>query len=207
MPEEGVVALKPSAISHAEAAPVCDGAMTVLYMLHDLGEIKVGQKVLINGAAGSLGNAAVQIAHDAGARVVGVCSKRNFDFVRSLGAESVIDYNDTDISQIPGGYDIIFDSVGKLSHRSCKRLLHKTGRFISPALSLPLLFGMLLSKCKFSNSPSVMFAATGLLPEEAALTASGFGATAARKTLKNGGGSTLPFDGHCQRSSLSGYRP
>jgi NADPH:quinone reductase-like Zn-dependent oxidoreductase len=202
-----VVALKPSAISHAEAAPVCDGAMTVLYMLHDLGEIKVGQKVLINGAAGSLGNAAVQIAHDAGARVVGVCSKRNFDFVRSLGAESVIDYNDTDISQIPGGYDIIFDSVGKLSHRSCKRLLHKTGRFISPALSLPLLFGMLLSKCKFSNSPSVMFAATGLLPEEAALTASGFGATAARKTLKNGGGSTLPFDGHCQRSSLSGYRP
>ncbi len=166
VPEEGVVALKPHAISHAEAAPVCDGAMTVQYMLNDLGQIKAGDKVLVNGAAGSLGSAAVQIAHSAGAQVVGTCSKRNFEFVRSLGAVDVIDYNDTDVTKTAARYDLIFDSVGKLSHWKSKRILCKTGRFISPGLSLSLLLGMLLSKINGFSSRRVLFAATGLLPED-----------------------------------------
>lgn len=164
VPEDGVVAIKPASISHAEAAPVCDGAMTAFYMLNYLGQLEARHKVLINGAAGSLGSAAVQLAHLAGAEVTGVCSTRNFDFVRSLGADNVIDYNDTDVTAQTDKYDLIFDSVGKLSYGNCKRILNTEGTFLSPVLSLSLLFHVLICKLNIGGSHKALFSATGLLP-------------------------------------------
>lgn len=166
VPEEGVVVRKPASISHAEAAPVCDGAMTAMYMLECMGNIKATNKVLINGAAGSLGSAAVQLAHQVGAEVTAVCSKRNFDFVRSLGADNVIDYNDTDVTAQTVMYDLIFDSVGKLNYTRSKRILNKGGSYLSPVLSLSLLFHVLMAKLKIVRSRQALFSATGLLPED-----------------------------------------
>jgi NADPH:quinone reductase-like Zn-dependent oxidoreductase len=166
VPEDGVVLRKPDSITHAEAAPVCDGAMTAMYLLENMGKLKKNDKVLINGAAGSLGSAGVQLACLAGAEVTGVCSKRNFDFVKSMGADKVIDYNDTDVTAQPEKYDLIFDSVGKLGFASCKNILVNRGVFLSPALSLSLLFHVLLSKLIGVNSRKAMFSATGLLPVE-----------------------------------------
>lgn len=164
VPESGVVVKKPDFISHAEAAPVCDGAMTAMYMLECLGNIKATDKVLINGAAGSLGSAAVQLAHQIGADVTGVCSQRNFDFVRSLGADNVIDYNDTDVTAQMDKYDLIFDSVGKLNYAHSKRILNKDGSYLSPVLSLSLLFNVLMAKLKIVKSRQALFSATGFLP-------------------------------------------
>lgn len=166
VPENGVVAKKPASISHAEAAPVCDGAMTVQYLLKNLGNIKSGDHVLINGAAGSLGSAAVQLAKQAGAHVTGTCSKRNFNFVRSLGADNVIDYNDTDVTAENVGYDLILDTVGKLSYRQCKRVLKQSGCYVSPALSMSLLVAMITTRLAIFDSRRALFSATGLLPEE-----------------------------------------
>ncbi len=166
VPEDGVVVIKPTSISHAEAAPVCDGAMTAMYMLERLGNIKTTNKILINGAAGSLGSAAVQIARQAGAEVTGVCSQRNFNFVRSLGADNLIDYNDTDVTAQTDRYDLIFDSVGKLSYARSKRILNKNGSYLSPVLSLSLLFHVLMTKLKIVNSRKALFSATGFLPAD-----------------------------------------
>ncbi|MFT6306616.1 MAG: NADPH:quinone reductase-like Zn-dependent oxidoreductase [Patiriisocius sp.] len=166
VPEEGVVVRKPASISHAEAAPVCDGAMTAMYMLECMGSIEAKNKVLINGAAGSLGSAAVQLAHQVGAEVTGVCSQRNFDFVRSLGADKVIDYNETDVTAQTQKYDLIFDSVGKLSYTRSKRILNNDGAYLSPVLSLSLLIHVLMVKLKIVNSRKALFSATGLLPED-----------------------------------------
>lgn len=161
---DGAVVHKPDSITHAEAAPVCDGAMTVMYMLNNLGHLKKGQRVLVNGAAGSLGSAAVQLAYHKGAHVTAVCSRGNFQFVRSLGADCVIDYNESDITTKSSRYDLIFDSVGKLNFQSCKKILNSAGVFLSPALSLPLLFYVLLSKFTAGDSRKARFSATGLLP-------------------------------------------
>lgn len=161
--EEGVVIHKPVSISHAEAAPACDGIMTAMNFLCKLGKLKAGQKILINGAAGSLGSAAVQIGRHMDAHVTGVCSTGNIDFVRSLGADEVIDYTQDSIASRSNTYDLIFDSVGKLSVSSGIPLLKEGGTLLSPALRIADLTAMLLSK--YFGSKRVLFSATGLLPE------------------------------------------
>lgn len=162
LPQDGVLASKPSNLSHEEAAPLCDGPLTSLNFLKNLGNIKAGQKVLINGASGSLGTAAVQLAKYYGAEVTGVCSTRNIALVKSLGADKVVDYTTTDFTQTGEKYDIIYDTVGKSSFSRCKNVLSSNGLYLSPVLNMRLLFQMMWTS-KMS-SQKAMFSATGLLP-------------------------------------------
>ncbi len=132
VPEDGVV-LKPANLTYEEAAAVPVAALTALQGLRDKGRIQPGHKVLINGASGGVGTFAVQIAKSLGAEVTGVCSTRNLDMVRSIGADRVIDYSREDFTQTGGRYDLILDAVGNRSLSDCKRALHAEGICVAAA--------------------------------------------------------------------------
>jgi NADPH:quinone reductase-like Zn-dependent oxidoreductase len=129
MPEKGSLVVKPANLTYGEAAAVVDGASTALYFLKK-GRIRSGQEVLINGASGSIGASAVQLAKYFGADVTGVCSTANLELVRSLGADRVIDYTEEDFTENGRTYDIIFDTVGRSSFSLCKGSLKKGGRYL-----------------------------------------------------------------------------
>ena len=131
MPENGALAIKPVNLSYEEAASVPNGALTALPFLRDKGNTQSGQTVLIYGASGSVGAAAVQLARYYGAKVTGVCSTSNLAWVKSLGVDQVIDYTQEDFTENGKTYDIIFDTVGKRSFSECKGSLTDEGIFLT----------------------------------------------------------------------------
>lgn len=130
LPETGIVAAKPSNMSYEEAASVPFGAATALFFLRK-GSVQSGTRVLIYGASGAVGTAAVQIAKAMGAEVTGVCSTANLELVRSLGADEVVDYTREDFTKTGHDYDVIFDTVGKTSFSQCKHSLTSGGFYLA----------------------------------------------------------------------------
>ena len=127
---EAKLAPKPEGVTFEQAASVPIAGLTALQALRDRGHLQPGQKVLINGAAGGIGTFAVQIAKSFGANVTGVCSTKNVDLVRSLGADRVIDYTREDFTQDSGRYDLLLDNVGNRSLFSMRRVLSPNGKCV-----------------------------------------------------------------------------
>ena len=133
LPQEwkhGVVELMPKNLNFKEAAALPIGAMTAIFLL-EKANLKKDQKILIYGASGSVGSYAVQIAKQQGALVTGVCSGLNFELVKSLGADNLIDYKEEDYSENNEKYDVIFDAVGKTFKSKAKKVLNSKGTFVS----------------------------------------------------------------------------
>jgi NADPH:quinone reductase-like Zn-dependent oxidoreductase len=160
--EDGVLALKPNNMNYEEAASSVDGFLTAMPFLRDVGKIKKGQTVLINGASGSVGSAAVQIAKYFEAEVTGVCSGSNVELVKSIGADKVIDYTKEDFTESAQTYDIIFDAVGKISYSKAKKALKKDGTFLEAGMGLGIISNVLWTSL-FGNKKAKI-AATGLRP-------------------------------------------
>ena len=130
MRADGAVALKPTNMTFEQAATVAIAATTALQGLRDGGKLRAGQTVLINGASGGVGTFAVQIAKSYGALVTGVCSTRNVDMVRALGADSVVDYTKGDYTTRAQRYDLILDNVGNRTVSDNRRALNPQGHFV-----------------------------------------------------------------------------
>ncbi len=143
VPEDALV-LKPARLSFEEAAAVPVAALTALQGLRDKGHIQPGQKVLINGASGGVGTFAVQIAKSFGAEVTAVCSTRNVDMVRSIGADHVIDYTQEDFTRNGQRYDLILAANGYHSISAYKRALSPKGMYVMTGGSMAQMFQAML---------------------------------------------------------------
>jgi NADPH:quinone reductase-like Zn-dependent oxidoreductase len=122
--------MKPDNVTFEQAASVPIAAFTALQGLRDKGRLQPGQKVLVNGAAGGVGTFAVQIAKSFGAEVTGVCSTRNVEMVRSIGADQVVDYTQENFTKSARRYDVILDCVGNHSFSECRRVLNPRGIYV-----------------------------------------------------------------------------
>ena len=167
--EKSTLAKMPFNKTYEEAIACCDGFLTALPFLRDKGKVQNGptntggkNKVLIIGASGSVGSAAVQIAKYFGADVTGVCSTSSTDLVKSIGADKIVDYTKEDFTKTGETYDIIFDLVGKTTFSKCKNSLKQNGRFLEAAITLGILPSVLWSS--IFGSKKTMIMATGLRP-------------------------------------------
>lgn len=133
MAENGPITTMPKNLSYDEAAPICEGSH---YALCDIraAKVKNGQNVLVNGATGAIGSAAVQLLKHFGAKITAVCDTKNVELVRSLGADVIIDYSKEDFTKTKQTFDFIYDAVGKSSFGKCKPLLNKNGIYKSTEL-------------------------------------------------------------------------
>jgi NADPH:quinone reductase-like Zn-dependent oxidoreductase len=141
IPAQGAVVAKPANVTFEQAAAVPVAAITALQALRDHGRVRQGQKVLINGASGGVGSFAVQIAKAFGARVTAVCSPRNVETARALGADSVIDYTREDFTRRGESYDLMIDIAGNHSWSECKRVLAPTGIMVAAGGSAHTVWG------------------------------------------------------------------
>jgi len=156
MNENASLVLKPLNMSYEEAASVVDGATTALFFLKEKASIQKRQKVLINGASGSIGTFAVQLAKYFGAEVTGVCSTKNVALVSSLGADYVVDYTKENFTKREIKYDIIFDTVGKSSFAHCREVLTSNGQYVVTVMTLKCIFQSFLTS--FGTGKKVIFA-------------------------------------------------
>lgn len=161
--ESGAVAELPTGLSCTEAVTLVDG--TALVFLRDHAKLHSGESILINGASGSVGAQAVQLARHAGAEVTAVCSDAGADLVKRLGADRVVDYTSTDFTAEDRTYDVIFDVAGTSTYRKCRRRLKPGGRYLT---TVPSLATMLWSPwTRVIGSRRAIVAFTGLRPAEA----------------------------------------
>ncbi|MFT5778441.1 MAG: NADPH:quinone reductase-like Zn-dependent oxidoreductase [Crocinitomicaceae bacterium] len=158
--EDELIVHHPDNVSAEEATGIIDGACTAMGFFTDSARITQGQEVLINGASGSIGTAAIQLAKLSGARVTAVCSGKNKALVLDLGADAFVDYTTTDLEKIQNKFDVIFDTVGKMSFRKGKKLLTNKGVFLTPVLSFSALLNMMFVS-PFA-SKKLKFSATGM---------------------------------------------
>ena len=154
--KEAAVITKPANLNYEESAAIIEGGLTALNFLKSIGKIRPGQKVLIYGASGSVGTASIQIAKYYGAEVTGVCSTRNIEMVKELGADAVVDYTKEDFTQNSQTYDIIFDTVGKRSFLSCRDSLKPEGLYLDAA-GLSTVFHMIWTSM-FSRKKAILSA-------------------------------------------------
>jgi NADPH2:quinone reductase len=140
LPEVASLSPKPSNKSFGQAAAAVDGATTALHFLRDRANLRAGQRVLIIGAAGSIGTYAVQLAKRFGAEVTGVCGTSNVTLVRSLGADEIIDYRNEDFREAGERWDVIFDTVGASSFAESKTVLVERGIFLPTVISIGSVF-------------------------------------------------------------------
>ena len=145
VPENGRIAPMPAGVSFDEAASICDGGLNSLWCLR-LAHLVPGARVLVYGASGAIGTAGVQLARYFGADVTAVCSTKNLDLVRSLGADRVIDYTREDFTQNGQTYDVVFDAVGKHSFGRSKGSLKPGGRYLATDGLGNLLLGLWTSR-------------------------------------------------------------
>jgi len=154
---------KPEHISYEEAAAIPNGGLTSLPFLKDKGNIQAGQKVLINGASGAVGTSGVQLARHFGTELTGVCSTDNLELVKSLGAHHVIDYTKEDFTRNGETYDIIYDTVGKVSFSRSEHSLNPKGVYLN---TVPMMEDILrIVGSKFWNGRKARLYATGLLSD------------------------------------------
>lgn len=157
--DDAVVAL-PEELDFYEGSAIADGGITALPFLRDSGKIQEGQHVLINGASGSIGTYAVQICKIYGAEVTAVCSSKNHELVKSLGADHVIDYHKVDFTKNDNTYDIVFDTVGKSSFKASKASLTENGIYLTTVPAVPEMMRTLF--VKKDTGKRAVFSATGL---------------------------------------------
>ena len=146
-PADGVIVRKPERLSFEQAACLPFGGLTANDFLRK-GGLRAGQRVLIHGASGSVGTHAVQLARHAGAHVTAVCSAKNHELVRALGADETIDYRDTPLEslRVERGYDILFETVGKVGFAATRHLLAEDGRFLAAVMTMTEMRQMLTTR-------------------------------------------------------------
>ncbi|KRC58739.1 hypothetical protein ASE14_19675 [Agromyces sp. Root81] len=159
--EDAPIAHIPDGLDAAEAVATVDGFLTALPFLRDLAEVAPGQVVLVNGASGTVGSGAVQLAKHFGATVVGVCSAANAPLVTSLGADRVIDYTRDDFTEARGAYDVVFDAVGKRSFGAVRRALTPHGVYLTTVPTAAIMVQWPLTRW-FSRGRRAAIAFTGL---------------------------------------------
>lgn len=171
VPEDGTIATMPPNLSYEDAAALVEGMLTALPFVRDTGGLKAGQRILVNGASGAVGSAAVQVARHFGGHVTGVCGATNTGLVKSLGADEVIDYTTEDFTRSGRTYDIVFDAVGLSSFSRCRRCLTRDGIYMTtvPGLGIMLqvlqtsLFGSKKARIGFSGLRKTVEKAKDLL--------------------------------------------
>lgn len=161
--QDQAIVKKPKYLSHTQAAALTFGGTTALSFLRDLGQVKVGQTILINGASGAVGSSAVQIAKALGAKVTAVCGPKNLKKVQSLGADEVLDYTQVDIRKQTNQYDVLLDAVGNLTLGECERIVKPKGKCLLVVAGLPK---MLQAAISSQRSPKKIFYLTGTASEK-----------------------------------------
>lgn len=164
IPGNGPLEIKPSNLSFEESTALPSGSLTALPFLRDSGKIRSGQKVLVIGASGSVGSYGVQLAKYFGAEVTGVCSTSNVELVKSIGADEVVDYKKDDFTKQNKKYDLIFDSIGNSTFKTCKPLLSENGIYLNPVISFKILLQMMWTSKASKKKAIITF--TGLRSSE-----------------------------------------
>lgn len=158
--EDGIIASKPAGLTWSDAVAIFDGALTALPFLRDSAGLKGGRSIVINGASGAVGTAAVQLAKHFGAVVTAVTSSANLDLVRSLGADEAIDYTVVDFTKCGRLFDVVFDAVGTSSYTRSRKLLKPRGIYLTTVPSLAILLQMLWTSRIGQTKAAIAF--TGL---------------------------------------------